>query len=167
MFCLLELLEAARPFLAVFPLFALGIFRSPFLPQALAHRVKVVLAYRMLFHVNMTFSECHAFYLQLLPLDAASAKGKAAGTKALGVYDAVAGRYGIAWIFVQRVSHIAAQVAVSKQSCHLRIRGHLSLGNQANRGVYFLREILLRHGGIVLRGGESFKGIFFLDNVPL
>ena len=126
--------------------------------QPRAHRVKVVLAYRVAFHVNMAFSECHALGLQLLPLDAASAKSEAAGTKALCVDDAVAGRDGVAWIFVQRVPHIAAQVAVSKQSCHLRIRGHLSLGNQADGGVYFLREIFLRHGGIVLRGGERCKG---------
>ena len=42
--------------------------------QPRAHRVKVVLAYRMLFHVNMAFCECHAFGLKLLPLDAASAQ---------------------------------------------------------------------------------------------
>jgi len=87
--------------------------------QPRAHRVKVVLAYRVLFHVNVAFSECHAFGLKLLPLDAASAKGEAAGTKALCVDDAVAGRDGIAWIFVQRVPHVSAQVAVSHKRGHL------------------------------------------------
>jgi len=73
----------------------------------------------MLFHVNMAFDERHAFGLQLLPLDSASAKSEAAGAKALCVDHAMAGRDGIAWIFVQRVPYVTAQIAVSHKRGHL------------------------------------------------
>ena len=83
----------------------------------------------------MSFRKRNAFRRKLCALGIRTSERKTAGTEALCVHDAVAGRPVITWILMERIPHGAAQVAVPEERRNLGIRGNLSPGNKPDGSI--------------------------------
>ena len=105
--------------------------------QPRPHIFKIIFRNAALLHIHMPAHKHDTFGFKLFPLNIAPAKGKAPRTESPCVHHAVAGRNGITRIFVKRVPHIAAQIAVPRERGNLRVRGDLPARNQAHGGVDF------------------------------
>ena len=100
-------------------------FRFSFFPpfhfffQVRPHHLRIVFTNATSRQVLLAARKNNSLRLKLFPMNIASAKSKRTGTKALCVHNAMAGRDRVAGIFVEGVTHIAAQIAVSYQSGNL------------------------------------------------
>ena len=83
----------------------------------------------------MSFRKRNAFRRKLCALGIGTSERKTAGTEAPSIHDAVAGRPVIARIFMERIPHGAAQVAVPEKRRNLGIRGNLSPGNKPDGSI--------------------------------
>lgn len=99
----------ARVSLFILPTFS-------FFFQVRSHHLRIVFTNATSRQVLLAARKNNSFRLKLFPMNIASAKSKRTGTKALCVHNAMAGRDRVAGIFVEGVTHIAAQIAVSYQA---------------------------------------------------
>ena len=84
--------------------------------QSSPHHLKIIRGDFETFHINMVINKNNSLGFKFFLLNSWPIKSKTAGTKAFRIYNTVSGGNFIAWIFVQSISHIAAEITMRDEA---------------------------------------------------